>query len=38
MPNVQEMFNQYMENIFRNAPGPAIGGRDVEIVVVGFAM
>ena len=26
LPNVQEMFNQYMANMFRNAPGPAVGG------------
>ena len=38
LPNVQEMFNQYMANMFRNAPGPAAGGVVAENVGVGGAV
>ena len=34
LPNVQEMFNQYMANMFRNAPGPVVGGVVAENVGV----
>lgn len=37
-PNVHEMFNQYIENMFRNAPGPVVGGRDAGIIGVGSAV
>ena len=38
LPNVQEMFNHYMANMFRNAPGPAVGGVVAENMGVGGAV
>ena len=38
MPNVQEMFNQAMANMLRNAPKPAVGGVVAENVGVGSAV
>ena len=33
--NVQEMFNQYLMNMMRNAPATTTGGEAVEIVGLG---